>query len=116
MQVMEELYRISKPGAVLVFRVPHHASGNWPIDFTHCNQFSIRSLAIFDMYDENNSMHPWRNKGKFKLKLIYWKLEFHPWVLKPMEWFVKLFPGFYDYHLCYLIQPNDLVFKYKVIK
>lgn len=114
--VMEELYRISKPNGILSFIVPHHASGNYYIDPTHCIRFSYGLLRIFDCKDKLTEVHPWRQTGKYNLELIHWRLHFHPWYLKPIEWFVKKFQGFYDYHLCFIFQPSDLVFKYKVIK
>jgi SAM-dependent methyltransferase len=114
--LLEDLYRIAKPGAKLSFLVPHYASGNWAIDPTHCNKFNIQTLEIFDSHDQRNKIHPWGVNSKFKFKLTSWKLTFNPWILKPMELFVKKFSGFYEYHLAHIIQPEDLHFTLEVIK
>lgn len=112
-EVFKELYRIAKPGCIIKALVPHVASGNWNIDPTHCNKFNIQTLEIWDSKNPRHLIHPW-GLEPYKFELINWKLTFDK--LKFMESLVKKFPGFYEYHLCYIIRPNDLYFEYKVIK
>lgn len=106
--VLKEVYRVVRLGGKVIISVPYHSSGNASGDPLHISQFSIQTLKFFD-YDKS-SEHPWHFAG-FKFSLVSWQLSFHPWWLRWMEWVVKKRPGFYEYHLCYVIQPADLRFE-----
>lgn len=114
-ELMQELYRITKPDGLLKFKSPHFASGNMIGDPTHITRISTLVVAVFDCSDPFHEHHPWRRNNKFKFNLVYRKITF-PKYLRIIEWFVNKFPRFYEYHLCYILQPDDIIFHLKVIK
>lgn len=108
--IMNQAYRVLKQDGKIIIHVPYHSSGNARGDPTHISQYSIQTTRFFD--NELTPEHPWR-QHPFKFKRVDWDLVFHPWWLRWMGWVVKRIPGFYDYHLCYIIQPAELQFTLK---
>lgn len=56
--VMDEIWRVLKPGAQFAFVVPHAASPGYAQDPTHCNMINETTMHYFDPDPEYASMGP----------------------------------------------------------
>lgn len=99
-QIMKEIYRISKPGAVIHIRVPHFSSNNVWGDIQHKRGFNTETF---------------RNKNMSMFKVVKQEITFSNWkfFMRPI---VKLNPVFYERHFAYMFGAVDLVLDLKVIK
>lgn len=46
-KLLQEIYRISKPGALIDIRVPHHLHETYVSDFTHKRPITVEGLSLF---------------------------------------------------------------------
>jgi predicted SAM-dependent methyltransferase len=67
--VVEEIHRISKPGAQVVIYVPYFRSRWAFIDPTHKHFFTVESFSYYDPEHANNRLFPYSN-AKFKVEKI----------------------------------------------
>jgi len=110
---MEEIYRISKNNAIVDIEVPHFASVSAFIDPTHKHYFSVNTFRYFDKEHEFNYYF------KCKFQFIKGEITFpkHYSVLKPLiKYFANKAQGFYESNFCYIIRPQYIKVKLKVIK
>jgi len=77
LKVMEELYRISKPGAKINIASPHFTSHNFYTDFTHKRAFGVRS---FDFFSSQPSTLVKYMPTKARFKIIKKLIEPNPFV------------------------------------
>ncbi|KKN48150.1 hypothetical protein LCGC14_0655940 [marine sediment metagenome] len=112
--VLEELWRISKPGAIINIGVPHFASLGAFVDLTHKQFFTYYS---FDYYSENPKKEisnlNYYSKARFKIskrKIIY------PKYFKIFEWFANKVPHFHEIMLRKFLPVKSLYFKLEVKK
>ncbi len=65
-RIIEEVYRISKPGTKLIIGVPHFSSHNFYTDITHKKAFAVRSFDFFS--DDDSSVIKYLcSKARFKI-------------------------------------------------
>ncbi|MFH0979293.1 MAG: methyltransferase domain-containing protein [Candidatus Woesearchaeota archaeon] len=101
---LEEIWRISKKGAIVEYKVPHSMSQNSFTDFTHKHTFTEYSMALVCDNLEGNLYI----QGKFDL------LE----VQKIKGQMGKLFPEFINRKICHVIEEvyQFIIFKLVVKK
>ena len=64
-RVLEELHRLTKPGAVIRIRVPHFTSVHAFTDVTHKHFFSTQS---FDYWSPTASLYPHYSRARFSIE------------------------------------------------
>jgi SAM-dependent methyltransferase len=69
--VLEEIHRVCRPGAVLHATVPHFSSANAFTDITHLHHFGWRS---FDPFESGNGLAHY-SRARFKRRAI--RISFH---------------------------------------
>lgn len=99
--IMLEIYRISKPNAVVHIRVPHFSSNNTWEDLQHKRGYGLGSFTNSNISD--------------KFELLKYEIEFSPYrfFMIPLA---KFAPFFYEKHLAYIFPATDLVVKLRVKK
>jgi hypothetical protein len=111
---MEELHRVSRPGAKVWVRVPHFSSLNFNTDPTHMHAFSSRSFNYLCL-------------GETELRYGYSPARFRKLVarmdMRPATLFnhllmraINRFLPFYEEHLAYIIPGQELLFVLEVVK
>jgi SAM-dependent methyltransferase len=114
LRVIEEIWRISKPGAKAIISVPHWSHFTAYGDFTHVNYFSS---ALFIYFEDKNSEY-YSNKVNFKVldkKFTATRIN-HLWANKIFNPLINLSPLFTELFLCKLFPVSQIIFKLKVIK
>jgi len=113
-EVIEELWRISKPEAVINIWTPHFASLGAFVDPTHKQFFTYYT---FDYYCENAKKEinhlDYYSKARFRIierKIIY------PKYLKVLELIVNKIPRFHEIILRKFLPVKSLFFKLEVRK
>jgi len=112
-KVLTEWYRISKNNGTIKIRVPHHASGNAFADPTHKQFMNHRFFLCLEYTDKANRNLKNKIKFNFKIEKLWITLV---WWAKPLEFIINQIKGFYDYSLCYVIRPTDIVVELRVKK
>ncbi len=115
-KAMEELWRISKPGAVITIWVPHFESLGATVDPTHKLFFSYYSFDYYCKGGTFKSKHQYdyySQKANFMLldrKIIY------PKYFKILELVANKMPRFHEIMLRKFLPVRSLFFKLEVIK
>lgn len=112
--MIEELYRITKPGGIIRLVVPHHASGNACGNVTHVKFFNHMAFVNLSYEANLKDSDELLKSAKYKLKIKELKITMGR--LKFLEGFVNRFMKLYDYYLCYIIRPMNIVVEYEVLK
>lgn len=126
-RVMEELYRISKPGAQIFISVPHFSSHNFYTDLTHKHPFGIRSLDFFSP-DKSSVIKYFHSKARFRI--ISKKIEPNRFILKvgrkwikirnkPLYFLINFSPlsqDIYERFFAFIFTAEGCHFKIEVIK
>ena len=92
--IMEDFYRVLKPGGILVVNVPHGSSTNYITGPTHKRPFGVRTM---DYFTEEGSLS-YYSKVRFEIvekKVILSGLGKHEWVY---SWLMRM--------LTYLFNKN----------
>ena len=114
-KVMEEVYRILKPGGVCKVIVPYFRSRYAFIDPTHKKFFTIDSFIYFDP-DNFYFKHVAYTKAKFKLiKLVFNENLKNSLFEKFLSNFAQKHPYFYENYLSHLIPLDDISYYLKKI-
>jgi SAM-dependent methyltransferase len=79
-KTIEELHRISKPGAKVIIRVPYWNSPDMLADPTHKKSFSDRTLNFFDPDFPECRDRPYYSSARFKIEKKYCYLKFFYYV------------------------------------
>lgn len=66
--VMEELWRISAPGAKIMLRVPYWNSRDFITDPTHVKAFNEHSFDFFDPDSKACQLRSYYSKARFRIK------------------------------------------------
>lgn len=113
-KVMQELRRISKPGATILIRVPFFPSMYAASDPTHKHFFTY---LTWDYFTDKDCNHVFGSIKQPYFSTISRKIVFswNPF-LRWMNFFVNLFPVFYQRYLAFILPSNELVVKMKVLK
>jgi ubiquinone/menaquinone biosynthesis C-methylase UbiE len=119
-KVLRELWRISKPKAMIKIRVPHYASpGAW-FDLTHKHPFGWMSLDYMAANEVHRHSvgrrhsHEYGSKESFnvKQKLLFGRLH----RLMGMQFLANQHPVFYEMYLAYMFPPREMTFDLEVVK
>lgn len=111
-EVMKELYRISKNKARIKIRVPYFSSESAFSNITHYHQFTYTS---FDLFDVGHCEH-WQGCGNFKIlyKKLNWRKQ-----LRLFEWIFNIHPKvtrIYQELFCWWFPAKELEIELEVVK
>ena len=113
-KVLEEIYRISKKGAILNVSVPHFASLGAFVDPTHKRFFTYYTFDYYSINSKKEISHlDYYSNVKFKIikkKIIY------PKYFKILEIIANIFPKLHEVVLRKFWPAKSLFFKLEVIK
>jgi predicted SAM-dependent methyltransferase len=100
-QIMNEIHRISKPGAIIKIRTAHFSSNNAWGDLQHKRGFNSETFQNSNMIN--------------KFAIVKQKITFSHFrfFMRPLS---KLNPIFYEKHLAYIFPAVDLVINLKTKK
>lgn len=112
--VMEELHRVSKPGAKIWVWVPHYSSLNFNTDPTHVHAFSSRT---FDYLCVGTDLY------RYDYSTARFRKHVARMTMRPMTPFNRVLMGwinrhlqFYEEHLAYIVPGQELQFVLEVVK
>ena len=91
-EVMEEIYRITRPGATVYIAVPYWNSWEAITDPTHVTQFNEFTFNFFDPNSEQCQERPYYSRARFLIKKIGFGVQFVPYLHTEKRLFWK-FPG-----------------------
>mgnify|MGYP001170916011 CR=1 FL=1 len=114
-RVMEEIYRITKPGAKVYIEVPYWNSWEAITDPTHVTQFNEYTFTFFDPSHWRCKDRPYYTKARFKINKLGFDVRLNPYLVpiipiinrripfigrqilifnRPMKWFFGLLASF----------------------
>lgn len=108
---MEEIYRVSKPGARVIITAPHFSCANTFIDITHKRALSAFS---FDYFDES-SRYSYYTCAKFKVRHRYIFFHRTRWLV-PFQVLANRYPHVYEHHFAYIVPAWFVYFELEVRK
>jgi SAM-dependent methyltransferase len=113
--VVNEVYRVSKPGATVIIGTPHFSSVNAYTDPTHQHLLSASFMDYFIEGTELSGTYGFYSRARFRL-------EERRVTLSPMWSKLRLTRalnrnlGFYETYLCGFIRGGDIQLKLSVVK
>ena len=120
-QVMEELYRIARPGAYIIIITPYFTSVDAFSDPTHRHYFSARSFDYFtgnfpeyDFYAQR--AHFAKRRVEISLVAAATLRGWHPQHLLGAHWLANRYTSIYERFLAYLLPAQTIRFELEVIK
>jgi SAM-dependent methyltransferase len=112
--VLEEIFRISKNHAIIKIRVPHFSSGNTWSDLTHKRAFSIFCFGHFLMESRTTSLE---NKRAMRFKIVKKELQFPaPYRFLGFNRLFSRFPKIYERMFYGLFPCGNICFELEVVK
>lgn len=124
-RVMEELWRIGKPGAMVKISAPHFSSDNYYTDPTHRHPFSSRSFNFFDPQFAGK-FHQFYSKAHFRVRKrtigfgeVLPSGRKHPpniHRLLGIQWLMNKFPRIYEKYFAFIVPATELYFELEVLK
>ena len=114
LRVIEEIWRISKPGAISVIAVPHWSHFTAYSDLTHKNYFSS---ALFLYYEEKNPRY-YSDRVNFKVlnKIFTATRSNYLWLNPLLNPILNLSPILTELILCKFLPVSQVIFKLRAIK
>ncbi len=107
--IMEEVWRICKPGGLVVIRTPHYTGRYAWLDVTHKRSFCAESFTYF-----GQSSYSYYTKARFEIvrqRLVYFmEKPYRPifsLIAKPVQALLDRHPTFVERFLCYAIGGID---------
>ena len=115
-KVMEELHRISKPGARIKVIVPYFRSLWAFIDPTHRHFFSVDSFSYYDPAHENSRLYNY-STARFQIERVVFNeaIRRGP-VTALVKSLANRWPGHYELYLSHLYPLDDLSFYLRTLK
>ena len=119
-KTLEEVWRISKPGARVTIKVPYFRS-HFAIDPTHKHYFVSHSLHYFDPKHDFHKRYKYSTKALFNVEKVVFDEEYSCSIInKPVlfltKWFANRHPMWYEEFLAHLFPLHCLTFYLTVIK
>ncbi|MEK6873868.1 MAG: class I SAM-dependent methyltransferase [Nanoarchaeota archaeon] len=114
LKVIEEIWRISKPGAKVIISVPHWSHFTAYSDLTHKNYFSS---SLFIYYEENNPKY-YSDKAKFKImekKFSATRIN-QLWINPILNPILNISPLLTELVLCKFLPVSQIIFKLRTLK
>jgi SAM-dependent methyltransferase len=109
-RVLEEAWRLARPGARVYIRTPHYSGVYAGIDPTHRRAFSSKSFAYFGenaySYYTKARFHVVRMRLKYFMEEENWPRPFRVWG-RAVQWFLDRHPTVGERFLCYLVGGID---------
>jgi len=115
LQVMQEIHRISKPGAKIIIRGPHFSCGVSYRDPTHKRMFSY---FTFDYFSTPDTYYDRKEQGLFTIvhrKLNFTRLAF-PTLNKLFNPLINISPALYERFFCWVLPCSEVLTTLKVLK
>lgn len=110
--VLEEVHRISNPGAEFFFRVPHFSSTHAYGDFTHKHFFNTESFNYFTGGFEQYNYYTKARFERIGIKINFWKLH----RVSGFSIIANFFPLFYEKYLAFIFTAMNMEIRLKIIK
>lgn len=110
--VMEEIHRISKPGAVVSINVPHFSSAHAYGDFTHKHFFSTES---FNYFTGKSPQYVFPTTAQFNvvgIRINFWKLH----RINGISFLANHLQPFYEKYFAFIFPAMNIEISLKVIK
>jgi len=96
-EIMKEIRRIARPGAVIKIRTPHYSSIHAWTDIQHRNAFGVQSFT-------SGSIEGWFSQKSMRLEIPRRnKIFIFPWII------ANLSPAAYEKWICHLFPATDMV-------
>ena len=112
-KVMEEIYRILKPGAKVIIIVPYFRSVWAFIDPTHVTFYTVNSFAYYDPRHIICKRYDYSNV-RFEVQSIVFNQELKNGFFKKLIIkFANKFPNHYELYLSHLFPLDDITFNLK---
>lgn len=113
--ILAELHRIAKPGALIEVVVPYFSCVGAFGDPTHVRFFTYRTLEHFTDSRDDGERHTWFSAVRFSIR--------HRWLgfgkafrLLGIEWFANRLPNIYENFLPYIFPARTLTVELVVLK
>lgn len=108
MRVMEEVYRICKPGGLVKVIVPYFRSLWASIDPTHKHFFTVESFAYFDPDHIICTRYDY-SLARFKPeKIVFNETLVNRWTKKIVLFFANRWPWRYEYYFSHFYPLDDI--------
>lgn len=112
-ELMEELYRICKNGAIIRINCPYFASVSAFQDPTHTRFFTLKTFNYFLPDNYNNFI----TKARFKIIKKKVKITRKNWMVNlPIEFLINHLQWFYERFFCFIIPFQEIYYELKVLK
>jgi SAM-dependent methyltransferase len=113
MRVMEEVYRIVRPGGTVKVIVPYFRSKWAFIDPTHRHYFTVDSFAYYDPRNEICIRYAYTDARFLVEKVIFNETLKNSPMKQLLMKLANRYPGKYEYYLSHLFPLDDITFYLK---
>jgi SAM-dependent methyltransferase len=111
-QALEEIWRISKPGAKVYIEVPFFPSYYCWVDPSHKSCFTYYT---FDYFEPGHTFE-YYSPAKFNIKKKYIRYSWNRFLNFIPAFFINLMPRIYSRYLCFIFPSNSLEVQLEVVK
>lgn len=115
MRVMEEVYRITKPGACVKVIVPYFRSVWAFIDPTHKTCFTVDSFAYYDPRHVICQRYDYTDARFLVEKIVFNESLENGWIKKLVIGLANKYPNHYEAYLSHLYPLDDITYYLKKI-
>lgn len=113
-RAMEEIWRISKLGAVIKIEVPYYTGSNSFSDPTHKRFFTYKT---FDFFEKDKMRNYFDKSNKHGFKILSKKIIFSDnLLLKWLNFLPNLSPMIYERFFSFILPSQSLIVKLRAIK
>jgi len=113
---MEEIHRITRPGASVHILVPHFSSAAAFVDPTHRQLLSARACDYFIAKTTIERDYGFYRPYRFSMKKRYVELAGIWNRLPPLRWLAENRTAFWEEYLCFLIRGAGVYWELEVVK
>ncbi len=113
-KVMEEIWRVSAPGAKVTIRVPYWNASDFITDPTHIRPFNEHTFDFFDPTHPRCQERHYYSKARFKIKRKTYFIRFFGRYFSAASTLIQHVLEAFAYHSCNVIQVME--FELEAIK